>query len=359
MSLLVGAFVNKSQGNTADNEKLTTVRSFCPVDRDNAAKRMSYSGWAGQLITYLAAERRVVAVSTGGALFVLLLVPMLLPLITLHSIATSLASYAVGLKVDTDVLAGLAVAGGYLSTAEDELNEEQTSLAAERDAFIEFADAVASMSTANQPTYGTTTARVSKTRQGRQQLEQVKETYHNTILALPDFQREYDETLFEHISAEFGSDVASVIISGHQFSDPVKQLLVEQARQSAKQRQNLIDSVRSEQRSLRRSRSKLDSTRSCLRSHSKADLRAYSFDTLVETESTLRDAQEQCESVLETRQQDIHAANNRFSCQEGFLQEYLYKDAPFTFPALCTGITHIEQLDERRTLLARTLSQRG
>jgi hypothetical protein len=313
----------------------------------------------GRVINGLSRDRRTVAVSTFSALLVLLLAPTLLPVWGLQSIANAIFSHAATLKLDTDVLAGLALAGNFLSEARAELDEERNSIATERDAFVAFAEEVQSIPTASQDTYGEMTAHVSNVAHGGRQLEQVRETYRRTVMSLPDFEREYSEDFPEHIAAEFGADVAQVVVNGHQFSEPVKQMVVEGARQSAKQRQDLLDSIRAEERSLRYASSQLTMPRECLLSLDASELRQATVEELVESDSAICDSRNRCESVLATRQEDIHAMNNRAGGREAFLQEYLYRESDTHFPVLRTALEFIERLDLQRTVLVRALSHRA
>lgn len=304
-----------------------------------------------------ARQRRTVAVSTVGVVLFVLLAPTLLPVWGAKCLGGALLSHLAALKLDTDVLAGLALAGDYIKDARDQLDEEEENLIAERDAFQEFAEEIQSLPTPSQPTGGNTTIHVTNTGTGRQ-LDQVRETYEKTVMAVPDYDEEYGESFVEHIAAEFGPDVATVVVDGHRFSEPVKQLLVEQARQSAQQRQELLDIIGSEGRTLRTVTSALAPARETLQTAGETTLRECNVAELVDVDSQLRDARTRCESVAEERQEEIHTETRRNPGDGTFLQEYLYRNAPFSFPVLRTAVEYIDHIEKRRTVLVKTLTRR-
>lgn len=303
-------------------------------------------------------QRETVVISTIGLVLFVLLAPTLLPVWGVKSVVGAVTSHLGALKLNTDVLAGLALAGDVIRNAQDELAEEQEQLMTEREGFVTFAEKVQSIATANQPTGGTTTMQVSNANGGHQQLEQVREVYEETVMTTPGFDQEYGESFAEHMAAEFGPDVATIVVNGHRFDEPVKQLLIEQARESAQQREELLDIIKSENRSLETAASELDGVHGLLAQVEKAELQEYDVPQLVETDSTLRTSRCRCESVAQTRQEQIHAETNRVNGKGTFLQEYLYRDLPFSFPVLRTAVGYIERIDQRRTALVRSLVRR-
>jgi len=282
----------------------------------------------------------------------------LLPAVTLKSSWLTLHQFA-SVNVDTDVLAGATLAGGYVQDALDELARQRDSVRAERDAFHEFADDVQSLSTATQSTTGANTTHVVDAGRGGQELDRVRDSYRETVMALPDYEEEYGETFEEHLTAEFGPDVASVVIGGREFTDPVKQLLVQQARESARQREQLLSEFSMEATSLREARRRLDDVDGALSAPGASGLRGRSFRDLVEADGDIRQAETDCEHLIEDRQGDVHRINRQYTGPEQpLLQEYLYADLDVTFPVLAAALERIRELRERRSAVIREVVER-
>lgn len=120
---------------------------------------------------------------------------------------------AVGLAVGT-VIATMA----YLKSARPTLEEEQSRTTAERDDLMEFANRVADLSvesttTAGLPAGGTASA--ITTGHGSTGLDDVREAYRETVMAVPHYAEEYGESLEENMAIELDDEVA-VSVTHHQ-----------------------------------------------------------------------------------------------------------------------------------------------
>lgn len=254
---------------------------------------------------------------------------------------------------------GAVLVGGYLKDATEQLTEERTIVEAERQAFREFAEAVQSMSAPTQSTPGMNTARISEGATGRRQLQDVRQTYRRTVMSIPYFEREYGECLEEHLAAEFNTDVASVVIDGHQFTQPVQQMLVQQAQQSAREREPLLEALSSEAHSLTAARSHLQTIDETIEQSVSRELPPKPFRELVATDSDIRQARQRCERLLAERQHEIHRMNKQFpNTSESLLQEYFYNTLDVTYPVLNAALDRIRQLRDRRSALIQAIARR-
>ena len=304
-------------------------------------------------------HRQALLVSVVGLLFLAVTAPKFLPMWGVKTTGTGILSQLTAFKLNTDALAGLVLAVGYLRDALRSVEDETKSVEKEQEAFLEFADSVRAIPVTHQPVTGTTTANITHTASNTRGLEEVREQYQQTVMSLPDYEREYGESLSEHLTAEFGPDVASVVTDGHQFNEPLRQLLVEQSRLSIDQRERLLDRLSTEKRSLREARSELEPVEQFLDEVDSTVLQEQSVTELVETDETISTHRTRCQSLLEHRQQEIHAVNRRAESEaETLLQTYLYRDLDTQFPVLHTVLGYIEKLDRRRSALVEELCQR-
>lgn len=309
-------------------------------------------------ISYLRTRRRRLAVSTLGLLLTTLAVPKVLPVWLASYAGTTTGSYPVlSMKADEKVLCGLVFAGGYLREAIETAENEQTDLRAEQEAFEEFARGLESMSTqrARQSIRGAVPADVAA---ASAQLRTVRARYRETVLATADFEEAYDETLEEHMTAEFGPDLAAVVTDDGQLTAPVKELLVQQTQSAISQRERLLREIETERASLAEIEPEIEAADDVLGRTNVRELRKEPFDRLIEREHELRMYRQRCERLLASRQQAIQHNRRQAGDERLFLQEYLYRAMDATFPALTAIADRIERLDERRQSVTRAIARR-
>lgn len=252
-----------------------------------------------------------------------------------------------GLASSTHCPVGVAPSGGTVRAALEAVTDEREQVEAEQEAFAEFAEEVRSLSPAGR-SVETTNAQTVDATSDDPRLARVRETYRETVMSTPGFEREYDESLREHVTAEFGGDFASLLTDGHQLNQQIKQLIAQQARQSAQHRQVLVEGLAVEKRSLEQAAATLEPVFETLADVDRDDLSAKSFPALVDLDCELRERRGDCLAVLGTRQEQIHTVNRRVKGDSKTLtQEYLYRDLPARFPILCTTL---DCLDSIRTV---------
>ncbi|WP_256402231.1 DUF7260 family protein [Halorubrum salinum] len=152
------------------------------------------------------------------------------------------------------VLVGLVafLAFAYVRDATEACRSERSRVLAERDAFESFADRVSSLEPA--PAESTTTAfdgpvagmHTVDSARGDVTLRRVLAAYRDTVMSLPHYEREYDETLPESLAAELGPDTATALASDRTLSTGAQSALVRRSRQAADARSALADAIGTE-----------------------------------------------------------------------------------------------------------------
>lgn len=239
---------------------------------------------------------------------------------------------------------------GYVRRAQRAVDTERESVTAERAAFESFAEAVTSMATATPSQSRSPTAH--STRGSGQTLTAVRQRYHETVLSVPDYESAYDESLCEHMAAEFGESVATAVAAGGALTPTVQRLLVKRAQASAAERTALIETLETEADSLSAAADCLTRTGEALET---ANGQTRSFSRLVEHEKRLWTAEQECAALLDRRQEQIHAAG---CVADPTLQEYLYTELEPTFPVLVGALTRIEQLRDSRRAVTQAIAGR-
>ena len=155
------------------------------------------------------------------------------------------------------------LAFAYVRDATDACRRERSRVLAERDAFESFADRVSSLepspvesttTTSNGPIAGVRT--IDETG-GDITLRRVLAAYRDTVMSLPHYGREYDETLPESLAAELGPDTATALASDRTLSTGAQSALVRRSRQAADARSSLADAIGTEVDALETSESEL------------------------------------------------------------------------------------------------------
>jgi hypothetical protein len=264
-----------------------------------------------------------------------------------HGLESAVLPHRLWLPADPPAVAAGGCLG-YLRRAQRAADTEREGVTAERAAFESFAEAVASMPTATASQSPT----AHSSHGSSQTLTAVRQQYRETVLSVPDYESAYDESLCEHMAAEFGESVATVVAAGGALSPTVQQLLVEGARASAAERAALIETLDTEVDSLSTAADCLTRTGEVLET---ADEQTRSFPRLVEHEERLRTAEQECAALLDRRQEQIHAAG---CVAEPTLQEYLYTELEPTFPVLAGTLIRIEQLRDSRRAVTRAIAGR-
>ncbi|WP_418286253.1 DUF7260 family protein [Halorubrum sp. DTA46] len=157
------------------------------------------------------------------------------------------------------VIAGLVaiVAFAYVRDAKETARRERRRVLDERDAFEEFAARVADLDPA--PAELTTTAfdgsavgvkradRVAGSgRGGDVRLRRVLAAYRDTVMSLPHYRAEYDETIPESLAAELGPDAATSLASNGTLSTGAQSALTERSRHAATARSDLAEAIGAE-----------------------------------------------------------------------------------------------------------------
>lgn len=238
------------------------------------------------------------------------------------------------------VLASVALV--YLREAEEVLAEEYARTVAERDAFQEFArlvdqlDGTTATTNPSQPAGGL----LSQSRSSGERLGRVREAYSETVMGVAHYEKEYDDTLRESMSAEFCEEVASAVENGTRLSPQLKAGLLQGSHQSRTEREALLQALDRESDALDRAKSEFAAVYDELE---RVDDRPLTEKPLIELGADwdrLSDLERRCQAVLDERQKRIHAGYPSLPCRSRGVSfhEYLYGSFVVTHPVLADGV---------------------
>ena len=272
------------------------------------------------------------------------------------------------------VLAGLLafVAFAYVRDAKSCCRRERRRVLDERDAFEEFADRVSGLDpstvTATESSFegaviGTQRAE-SVGGPGDVRVKNVLDTYQDTVMSLPHYTEEYDESVVESLAAELGPDTTMSLASNGTLSPALQSTLVDRSRQASRARSSLADAIDTELSELTDTETTLtevDRQRSRLDEHLDGVSRGGRTDALIDVWERLGDLEDRCDEVATDRQASLRdpplvleeqnrADGPRFT---GYLYEPM--DGP-RHPVLASIASLVGRIREDRDRIARRVA---
>ena len=143
----------------------------------------------------------------------------------------------------------LTVAVAYIRDAKATCRQERRRVVDERDAFEEFGDRVAALSPTTTREGSTEPATLAvpgltaalPVADGDR--SRVLAAYRDTVVSLPHYRAEYDETVGESLAAELGEDTAVSLASNETLSPGLQSTLVDRSRRAAAARGSLAAAI--------------------------------------------------------------------------------------------------------------------
>lgn len=242
------------------------------------------------------------------------------------------------------------------------ITEEQKRTRAERNAFNTFIERVQAMDTDHPPVSHPQQMPVQSS-SDTDHLQQVRDAYATTVMAVPHYPEDYDDTLDESMTEEFGEEIAVAMSSGQQLFPALKRHLLQAASAARERRTEFLEVLEQEEKALNSARTTLTELEDQITAALTQPLSDLSIDELLTLYDRLCDYERQCEAVLEDRQYhqtDGHATLTRAGSSHTHtdLQTYLYRSLPVTYPVLVDGSTLLEMLQRTQHRVTTELAWR-
>ena len=215
------------------------------------------------------------------------------------------------------------VAFAYVRDAEAACRRERRRVLDERDAFEAFADRVAEIDTVSVATDTTPSGVPAGALReiggddpggpgggpgSDPTLRRVMAAYGETVLSLPHYRAEYDETAAESLAAELGPDAATALASDGGLSGGARSALVGRSRHAADARDRLADAIGEEVDELERRESALsavDRRRRRLLGHLEGIRSGRDTDAALDVWNRLDDLERECDDLAADRQRSL------------------------------------------------------
>ncbi|WP_096390792.1 DUF7260 family protein [Halopenitus persicus] len=269
--------------------------------------------------------------------------------------------------VSVIVFASIAVfaAFAYIADASSHVREERRRVVDERDAFEEFTDRLRRVT----PRESGTTAEPAGHGAVRlagfppdsadppdDGLVQTREAYRETVMSVPHYAEEYDDSFPMSVAEELGEDVARAIQTEDRLPPALRTTLLDRGQSAAQARERLLSAVDAELAELESSNARLERverTRNNLEAHLAEGRSKPSFDALVDVWRSLGDLEKSCEEVVSDRQELLRDPPfTRRTERDPDFYAYLYEglEGP-RHPVLATVAEVVDHIrSDRRTL---------
>jgi hypothetical protein len=191
-------------------------------------------------------------------------------------------------------------------------------------------------------------------------LEEVRDIYRETVMAVDHYTDIYDDTLEESLAQEFGPEVATTVLASDQLTPQLRDQLVECSQQARESRHSLLQGLKSEHSALETADEKL--TR--LGSDLDGIVGTRSFENwtdreLADADERLRSRRHECEQLLTDRQATLSAqrvpSTHRIDHE---FNEYLYGSLSVTYPVVSDTTSLIDTLRTAHENVEQALTTR-
>lgn len=245
-----------------------------------------------------------------------------------------------------------------LERARQALAEERRRTVDERDAFADFRRRVRDVRPASAPARtgtdggpgGVRTVALADDAPGSG-LSAVRTAYRETVMDVPHFREEYDESYAESVTEEFGPDLAAALVAGDRFGPVCKRTLLDR----------VVD-LRSELASVSvDGRPVVEPVEAATGADAGEETRVAtdaSFDALADVRADLCAVGERCDAVAADRQAAIHRVARRLSLsvETTDVPSYCYADLPVVYPVLSVVTDLGERVGTCRRAVERAMA---
>src|SRR5699024_843808 len=210
---------------------------------------------------------------------------------------------------------------------------------AEQDGFAQFCDRLTEMQVSSshydiKHNYQLNSQTIRQP-QPNNQLQRVLTSYCETVLDVPHYDEVYNESLPESLAEEFGSEIATVLLTGDHLTASLRKQILTKSQQARDNRADFLDALSQEAESLRSMNNAITKIGTNLDTLNARSLETRPGTDLTKSHEQILAAEEQCEKLAATRQDTLQKSKMPGPTPSDFnLTEYLYESLPVTYPVL-------------------------
>lgn len=191
-------------------------------------------------------------------------------------------------------------------------------------------------------------------------MSHLTDAYRDTVMKVPHYDQ-YDESLSEHMAAEFGTDIAHGVVSNDRLTAPIKQSAIHAGREARDRRGQLLDALEIESDSLATHGAKLREIDEELRAIEEPLNADQSYKELTAAREVITANRKEIDEACRQRQEDRREAQlTSLRLQKDFdLQEYLYSSMDVTYPVLAEATRLLSRIKTAEHRIEDELIYRG
>ena len=188
----------------------------------------------------------------------------------------------------------------------------------------------------------------------------VRDAYEETVMSVPHYEAEYNDTYERSLLAEFGPELTAALTREPRLGDRTRSSLLSRTTEAIEQREMLIELVAAEADSLDRAASNLRPVLDELATLSRTDFTAERFGALDGYRARLAVLEDTCDGIAERRQHDrTDAERSVVIGAVPDVQTYLYQELPVTYPVLAAVAEAGDRIGSVRDDVARAMAYDG
>lgn len=242
----------------------------------------------------------------------------------------------------------------------DRVREEIAFIRAELDAFERFEERIRRLPCVTHAQSATSMAGgVLTAPSSAPPTRKLKHTYQSTVMSVPHYESEYDDTFEESVRTEFDEPVCQVLFGRVAFTPLAKSRLIGASENARHNRSELLDDLGREREELTAAVERFETWLTELDGIRCRVSRWNDCEASTELERIDR-LQEKCDVLSSKRQRSLHRRSGAFSHRRGpdTFAQYLYDGMSVTMPVLADVSEIGERLNDERNRIQRHLTGR-
>lgn len=203
----------------------------------------------------------------------------------------------------------------------------------------------------------TTVATRTGTAGQRSGLRAVRAAYESTVMSVPHYAEEYDETYAESLHETLGPDAAALLTQGTAFDARCKRVALAGAAAAQEKREALVTALETERESIADARETLRPIAEELSMFEVAPLSRQSFGTLDAHRVRFEALAEQCEAFAADRQSTLLEQRHtlRLPTDGPDIATYAYQSLEVDYPVLSVVAALAERIEETQERVERAI----
>jgi hypothetical protein len=188
--------------------------------------------------------------------------------------------------------------------------------------------------------------------------EAVRAVYERTVMGVPHYREEYDDTYAESLEAEFGPELAAAVTENSGLTAGVKRALLRAAREARAERARFVTTLDGEATTLREAATTLRAVFDELDTLREERRDSDDFGAMDAIRARLGVLESKVERIGSDRQAEIRTQREELSLPEGAIDvpTYLYADLSITYPVLSSVARTASLLDDHRRAVERAMT---